>query len=99
MSPLSILLESCAAALRKAGIGAENPALKIFFYQLCQFSMAPVTLIFVFDGPQRPAIKRGKRVVHHPTRIVEHVKKLITAFGYYFYEVRVSVPISVFFLY
>ncbi|KAJ6464723.1 PIN domain-like protein [Mycena vulgaris] len=61
-----------------------NPALRIFFYQLCQFSRAPITLVFVFDGPHRPSIKRGKQVVHCPTQLIDHVKNLIAAFGYYF---------------
>ncbi|KAF7374677.1 Flap endonuclease GEN 1 [Mycena sanguinolenta] len=87
--PSSILLESCSAAMRNAGVhlqGAEIPALKLFFYQLCQFSKAPVTMIFVFDGPHRPDVKRGKRVIDRPTPLIEHVKKLIVAFGYYFHE-------------
>ncbi|KAJ7716673.1 PIN domain-like protein, partial [Mycena maculata] len=86
---ISILLESCAATLRTAGLRlpwAEIPALKIFFYQLCQFSKAPITLIFVFDGPLRPTFKRGKQVIHCPTSLTEHVKNLIVHFGYYYHE-------------
>ncbi|KAJ7603607.1 PIN domain-like protein, partial [Mycena polygramma] len=86
---ISIILESCSAALRTSGVpfqGQQIPALKIFFYQLCQLSKAPVILIFVFDGPHKPSVKRGKRVVHRPTALVEHIKRLIKAFGYYFYE-------------
>lgn len=83
--------------MQAAGVylqGAEIPALRIFFYQLCQFSKALMVIVFVSDGLGRPDIKRGKRVVHRPRPLIEHVKKLITAFGYYFHEVGGVIYVS-----
>ncbi|KAF7364162.1 Flap endonuclease GEN 1 [Mycena sanguinolenta] len=87
---ISVRLNSCVAALKTASLHAHtgpNPALRAFFYQLCQFSKAPaIVLVFIFDGPGRPGIKRGTRVVNRPLAIMEAAKRLIKAFGYYFYE-------------
>ncbi|KAJ7121655.1 PIN domain-like protein, partial [Mycena epipterygia] len=64
--------------------------LQTFFYQLCRFSEALVIVVFVFDGPGRPKIKRGKPVVHLlDGQFIQNVKTLIVAFGYYHYQVRV----------
>ncbi|KAJ7181888.1 PIN domain-like protein, partial [Mycena filopes] len=60
--------------------------LQKIFYQLCNFSSAPVTLVFVFDGPGRPSMKRGTTVVHHPLWLIDHLKTMIKAFGYHFYD-------------
>ncbi|KAJ7258190.1 hypothetical protein C8J57DRAFT_1341355 [Mycena rebaudengoi] len=40
--------------------------------QLCNFSLAPITYVFIFDGPGQPSVKHGTRVVHHPARLIEH---------------------------
>ncbi|KAJ7675077.1 PIN domain-like protein [Mycena rosella] len=57
------------------------------FYQLCNFSLAPMTLVFVFDGPGRPSVKRGTKVVYRPAWLEEHLKTMITNSGYYYYDV------------
>ncbi|KAJ7793752.1 hypothetical protein B0H14DRAFT_2393159, partial [Mycena olivaceomarginata] len=63
--------------------------LETIFYQLCNLLEAPVTPVFVFDGPGRPAVKRGiHRVRKNPPWIINHLKELLTAFGYHFYMVR-----------
>ncbi|KAJ6495859.1 PIN domain-like protein, partial [Mycena vulgaris] len=64
----------------------QNGALETLFYQLCNLQEAPVTLLFVFDGPGRPAVKRGiRRVRNNPHVLTAHLKELLTAFGYHFY--------------
>ncbi|KAJ7270887.1 PIN domain-like protein [Mycena rebaudengoi] len=66
--------------------GNQNAALETFFYQLCNFSRAPLTPLFAFDGPGRPSVKRNTRVIKHPQWLVEHLKHLILSFGYHFHE-------------
>ncbi|KAJ7168721.1 PIN domain-like protein [Mycena filopes] len=55
----SIRIRAVIGALQVAGVfhpgvGGQTLALEKLFYQLCNFSSAPVTLVFVFDGPGRP---------------------------------------------
>ncbi|CED85317.1 5'-3' exonuclease [Phaffia rhodozyma] len=40
----------------------QNHALLILFFKLCHLVGLPVQLLFVFDGPGRPAFKRGKTI-------------------------------------
>ncbi|KAH9894731.1 hypothetical protein C8Q73DRAFT_691273 [Cubamyces lactineus] len=39
-----------------------NPEIRTLFFRLCKWSKMPFTLVFVFDGRQRPGIKRGSRM-------------------------------------
>ena len=57
----------CAAAARMAGLYGQQSggALYQFWLCLCRLQMAPVHLIFVFDGPQRPLRKRGQTVTDY----------------------------------
>ncbi|KAJ7263203.1 PIN domain-like protein [Mycena haematopus] len=87
----SIRVNAVVAALQAAGvfhpgIPSQKLALEKIFYQFCNLSLAPVTLVFVFDGPGRPPIKRGTRVISRPAWLIEHLKKMITYFGFYFHE-------------
>ncbi|KAJ6548088.1 PIN domain-like protein [Mycena sp. CBHHK59/15] len=66
--------------------GNQAAALKTLFYQLCNLQEAPVTPIFVFDGPGRPVFKRGVAVSHNQPWLIGPLKDLLTAFRYYFYE-------------
>ncbi|KAJ7912810.1 hypothetical protein B0H13DRAFT_1874399 [Mycena leptocephala] len=88
---ISIRINAIVSALQAAnafnpGRGGETLVLEKLFYQLCNFSLAPLTLVFVFDGPGRPPVKRGTRVIYRPLRLIQHLKTMITAFGFYAYE-------------
>ncbi|KAF8202062.1 PIN domain-like protein, partial [Mycena galopus ATCC 62051] len=88
---LGVDISAITAALTAAGVLNSGPAgqkliLEKLFYQLCNLSLAPLTLVFVFDGPGRPSVKRGIRVVNRPTWLTEHLKLMITSFGYHFYD-------------
>ncbi|KAJ7181820.1 hypothetical protein C8R46DRAFT_1210130 [Mycena filopes] len=88
---ISIRIRAVIAALQYAniyhpGVAGQTLALQKIFYQLCNFSSAPVTLVFVFDGPGRPSMKRGTTVVHHPLWLIDHLKTMIKAFWYHFYD-------------
>lgn len=64
-------------------------ALQIFFYKLCRLlHEAPVVVIFVFDGPERPSFKRGKEINTKTTpEWTSPCKAIIEAFGFYWHEV------------
>ncbi|KAJ7731488.1 PIN domain-like protein [Mycena metata] len=88
---ISIRINAVIAALQTAGVfypptAGQKLALEKIFYQLCNLSRAPITLVFVFDGSGRPSIKRGTRVIARPLWLIEHLKKMITSFGFYFYD-------------
>ncbi|KAJ7780856.1 PIN domain-like protein [Mycena maculata] len=79
--PLFIL----PACLRARG-GNQIAALETLFYQYSNFQEAPVTLVAVFDGPGRPAVKRGiRRIRDNPLWVTTRVKELLTALGLHFY--------------
>ncbi|KAI0686478.1 PIN domain-like protein [Cerioporus squamosus] len=42
--------------------GGNNPALRVLFYRMARFTGKPFLPLVVFDGPSRPAVKRGKNV-------------------------------------
>ncbi|KAJ7835255.1 PIN domain-like protein [Mycena olivaceomarginata] len=73
---------------------ATISALEKIFYQLCNLSLAPVTLVFVFDGPGRPSIKRGTRVISRPLWLIDHLKKMITYFGFHFYDAKAEAELA-----
>ncbi|KAJ7805670.1 PIN domain-like protein [Mycena olivaceomarginata] len=86
---ISIRIEACI----HARAGNQITALETIFYQLCNLLEAPVTPVFVFDGPGRPAVKRGiRRVRNNPLWIINHLKELLTAFGYHF--IRFALDLS-----
>ncbi|KAF5385984.1 hypothetical protein D9615_002413 [Tricholomella constricta] len=60
----------------------ENPQLRLMFFRLRQLSELPILPLFVFDGRQRPKVKRnsrmGKSGSHH---LSKPMKELLDAFG------------------
>lgn len=85
------MIDACIEGAKLAGThsqSSESPILLIFFRKLCGFLNAPVTLVFVFDGPHRPSTKRGKKVINRPLWITDYAKALIEAFGFYWHIVR-----------
>lgn len=89
----SIWIDNCSAVFHKSSIhtqAGENPELRVLFFRLCHLLRAPITPIFVFDGPGRPDEKRGHLVKSSQSLwITPYVKTLISAFGFQFYEVSV----------
>lgn len=69
--------------------------LEIFFYKLCRLSQAWSNIVFVFDGPNRPSIKRGHKVpVENEVDWYGPCQKIIKDFGYHVHMVRYCVIIS-----
>ena len=65
----------------------QNPELRTLFYRLAWLSQACVVPVFVFDGLARPAMKRGHLVRKLRHWMTPFFQNMITAFGFYFYEV------------
>ncbi|KAF9003509.1 PIN domain-like protein [Hymenopellis radicata] len=67
------------------GSNAEVKELLRRLAKLLNFAIVP---LFIFDGPERPKLKRGKRVVHSPGWLIGIFKELIDAFGFYHLDAR-----------
>ncbi|KAF8225764.1 hypothetical protein L208DRAFT_1016151, partial [Tricholoma matsutake] len=87
------------ASAQKSGLHTqqgENPELQRMFFKFCRFLKIPAMLIFVFDGPGHPPVKRGKDVHNTPLWVISHLKFLITTFGFYIHkapgEAEVELP-------
>ncbi|KAE9389534.1 hypothetical protein BT96DRAFT_834734, partial [Gymnopus androsaceus JB14] len=52
------------------------------FNFLSQLSNAPAHCTFVSDGKDRPAIKRGIKVIHGEPLLYQKSKELVKAFGF-----------------
>jgi Holliday junction resolvase YEN1 len=88
----SIWMNEAQTAIKvRLGLGTqagENPALRVLFYRLCRLLTLPIVPIFVFDGPDRPKVKRGINVkTSKPHWLSTPLKKFIEAFGFYWYTV------------
>ena len=65
-----------------------QPEQRTIFHQLARLSQLPISAVFVFDGVERPATKRGKRVLTKAHWLAHDMQALINAFGFYWYTVR-----------
>lgn len=67
----------------KFAYAGENPELRAFFYRCCrQVVGRNITPVFVFDGPHRPAEKRGKPVIRGDHWWVNAIKTFVNALGF-----------------
>jgi holliday junction resolvase YEN1 len=73
------------AAYGKEG---ENPELRTLFFRCCRLMDTPFLPLFVFDGPRRPDVKRGKRIGKEAHWMTGGMKNIIEAFGYEWRTVR-----------
>ncbi|EIN05889.1 PIN domain-like protein [Punctularia strigosozonata HHB-11173 SS5] len=64
------------------GREGENPELRTLFFRCCKLMTVPFLPVFVFDGPQRPKVKRGKRIGGKEHWMVKGMKNIIEAFGF-----------------
>jgi Holliday junction resolvase YEN1 len=67
------------AAYGKEG---ENPELRTMFFRCKTLIRAPFLPLFVFDGPKRPTVKRGKRISGISHWLTTGMKNIIEAFGF-----------------
>ncbi|KAH9960288.1 hypothetical protein BC827DRAFT_1360363 [Russula dissimulans] len=64
------------------GREGENPELRTLFFRCARLMSAPFLPLFVFDGPKRPKVKRGKRISGEKHWLVDGMKGMIEAFGF-----------------
>lgn len=65
------------------GREGENPELRTLFFRLARLLALPILPLFVFDGPNRPKFKRGKRIAgHKESWMVSGMKQIINAYGF-----------------
>ncbi|KAJ5519654.1 hypothetical protein N7463_000107 [Penicillium fimorum] len=73
----------------QAGRGGRNPELRTLFYRLLKLLALPVHPLFVYDGRQKPAFKRGKAVStrsYGSAPIIKRSKDLIERFRFPWHE-------------
>jgi holliday junction resolvase YEN1 len=91
----SIWLNQCQAVfLRHHSQAGENPELRTLFFRLARLLRVPVTVVFVFDGPIRPSMKRGKSVATKSHWLTSSFQELITAFGFHRHNVSGCILMS-----
>lgn len=63
----------------KAG---DNPELRLLFFRLAKLMRLPWLVLFVFDGYERPKIKRGSRMGKSGShKLTQKFKTMIECFG------------------
>ncbi|KAI0065376.1 PIN domain-like protein [Artomyces pyxidatus] len=64
------------------GREGENPELRTLFFRCTRLLSMPFLPLFVFDGPKRPSVKRGKRITGNQHWLTNGMKEIIEAFGF-----------------
>jgi Holliday junction resolvase YEN1 len=64
------------------GREGENPELRTLFFKCVQLTTSPFLPLFVFDGPKRPSMKRGKKVKGEAYWLTNGTKRMVEAFGF-----------------
>ncbi|KAH9834404.1 uncharacterized protein C8Q71DRAFT_725004 [Rhodofomes roseus] len=64
------------------GREGENPELRTLFFKCTRLMSAPFLPLFVFDGPKRPEVKRGKRISGKNHWMIQGMQEIINAFGF-----------------
>ncbi|KAE9409910.1 PIN domain-like protein [Gymnopus androsaceus JB14] len=72
------------------GKEGENPELRTLFFRCAQLLSQGFLPLFVFDGPMRPDIKRGKRINKSVNKLVTGMQAIIEAFGFEYRTVLAS---------
>lgn len=66
----------------------ENPELRTILFKCTKLMQLPFLPLFVFDGPLRPRVKRGKVITRTPHWIVAATQDILKALGIEFRTVR-----------
>lgn len=70
------------------GREGENPELRTLFFRCTRLMSMPFLPLFVFDGPKRPEVKRGKRISGKDHWMIQGMQAIINAFGFEWRMVR-----------
>ncbi|EPQ50091.1 PIN domain-like protein [Gloeophyllum trabeum ATCC 11539] len=60
----------------------ENPELQALFRKTARLFSLCTSAVFVFDGDERPALKRNTKVIHYEHWLAAGLRELITCFGF-----------------
>ncbi|KAK0449863.1 hypothetical protein EV421DRAFT_2032073 [Armillaria borealis] len=67
---------------KSAGDTGDNPELRMLFFRLCRLAESPFVPLFVFDGRERPKIKRKSRMGKSGShQLSQGMKELLRLFG------------------
>lgn len=64
------------------GREGENPVLRTLFFRCATLMHSPFLPLFVFDGPKRPDVKRGKKINKTSHKLIPGMKQIVDAFGF-----------------
>ncbi|KAF9005256.1 hypothetical protein BDQ17DRAFT_386930 [Cyathus striatus] len=64
------------------GREGENPVLRTLFFRCASLMRSPFLPLFVFDGPKRPDVKRGKKINKTSHKLIPGMKQIVEAFGF-----------------
>jgi len=64
------------------GREGENPVLRTLFFRCATLMHTTFLPIFVFDGPKRPDVKRGKKINRTSHKLIPGMKQIVEAFGF-----------------
>ena len=82
--PLRIAIDAAIWNFQtQSGQGGKNPALRTLYYRLLKLLALPIRPLFVYDGKNKPLVKRGRAVSRWGTCIAnETSKKLVNQFKF-----------------
>ncbi|KAJ7696364.1 hypothetical protein B0H16DRAFT_1397218, partial [Mycena metata] len=60
----------------------KNPELQMMFFRCARLMRAPFLPLFVFDGPRRPNVKRGKEINTDLHPLTPGMKEIVESFGF-----------------
>lgn len=62
--------------------GGENPELRLLFFRVLNLLELPIIPLFVFDGRERPKMKRGSKMGKSGSHaMTAKLKSMLTVFG------------------
>ena len=64
------------------GREGENPVLRNLFFRCATLMPTTFLPLFVFDGPWRPDVKRGKKINRTAHKLIPEMKQIIEAFSF-----------------
>ena len=82
--PLRIAIDAAIWNFQtQSGQGGKNPALRTLYYRLLKLLALPIHPLFVYDGKNKPLVKRGRAISRWGTCIAnETSKKLVNQFKF-----------------
>ncbi|KAH7910372.1 PIN domain-like protein [Hygrophoropsis aurantiaca] len=87
---VSILFERCQQVqmLRAHPQSGQNAPLRTFFYRVTRLLKLPLQLVFCYDGDERPAFKRERRVSPKDHWMVKPTQRILNALGVPWFKAR-----------